>query len=82
MSDAAPTPATSDHPPWWVRLLPYYGLAFLIALIFFFDRVLRWLEEDLGLGFVWALVVLLVSALVLVGVPAWAVLAHEHRRNR
>ena len=68
--------------PLWLRLIPFYTLALLVAWLLFFRPVFAWFEVDLGLGFVGGALALGLPFLALVGIPFLFALMHEHRRNR
>jgi hypothetical protein len=68
--------------PLWLRLMPWIGVALIIAAFLFFSRIVAWLEVDLGFGSLAAILTTGLVFLTLAVVYAAIVFTVEHRRNR
>ena len=85
MNDEKPIPGAPPRdgarPSIWQRLFPFYALAFLLAFFFFKRELLYWLEVDVGLGFLGALVAIVLVFIALLGVPIGIALIRSLRRS-
>jgi hypothetical protein len=85
MNDESPTagapPRDGARPSIWQRLFPFYAFAIALAFLLFRTELLHWLEADIRLGFVGALVAIGLLFIALLGVPIGIALIRSLRRG-